>query len=84
MKVNIELDLTPQEARELMGWPDMGGMQKLLMTSLSEKLQNASSEQVEDMLKPFMEQGQQAFAQYQSFLQSMGQFNKPDGPKSKT
>lgn len=84
MKINIELDLTPQEARELMGWPDTGTLQQLIMKSVNEKLQSGNQEQIDDIIKPYIEQGQQAFAQYQKFLQGLGGFsdNKQSKPKA--
>jgi hypothetical protein len=61
MKVNIEIDLSPQEARELMGWPDVSQFQDQLMDSVSEQLKAGGNENLNAMLQPFMAESQRAF-----------------------
>ena len=39
MKVSIELDLTPQEARELLGMPDVATLQKKWASAIEEKVE---------------------------------------------
>ena len=38
MKINIDIDITPAEFRELMGWPDMQGLQQDLMAKIREQM----------------------------------------------
>jgi len=45
MKVNIEIDCTPQEARQFFGLPDVGPMQ----TAVMDKLQQQMTSNIEKM-----------------------------------
>ena len=38
MKVNIELDMTPEEARALMGLPDVAPLQKKMMEEMKARM----------------------------------------------
>jgi hypothetical protein len=69
MKVNIEIDLSPQEARELMGWPDVSQFQDQLMDSVSEQLKAGGNENLNAMLQPFMAESQRAFGAYQKMVE---------------
>lgn len=40
MKINVTFDLTPDEFRRVMGWPDVQEYQQELMKMMLEKLQN--------------------------------------------
>jgi hypothetical protein len=52
MKVSIEIDLTPQEARELLGMPNMTAIQDVFVGMAKEKLEKTSSlVDVEPILK---------------------------------
>lgn len=41
MKVNIELDMTPDEARRLMGLPDVAAMQERMAAALEARMKAA-------------------------------------------
>lgn len=41
MKFNIEIDCTPEEARAFLGLPDVGPMQRTLMSAAEERLLEA-------------------------------------------
>jgi hypothetical protein len=52
MKVSIEIDLTPTEARELMGMPNMTGIQEMFVGMAKDKLEKTTSlVDLEPMLK---------------------------------
>ena len=38
MKVNVEVDMTPEEARAFMGLPDVGPMQKKMMEEMQARM----------------------------------------------
>ncbi len=38
MKINIEVEMTPEEARKVMGLPDMAPMQEELMAQVSDQI----------------------------------------------
>lgn len=50
MKINIEIDLTPQELRQAMGLPDVGGFQEEMMNQFVDGLKN-SAERREQFLR---------------------------------
>jgi Family of unknown function (DUF6489) len=43
MKVSIEIDLTPQEARELLGMPNITAIQEVFVGMAKDKLESTSS-----------------------------------------
>jgi hypothetical protein len=52
MKVSIEIDLTPSEARELLGMPNMSAIQETFVGMAKEKLERTSGlVDLEPMLK---------------------------------
>ena len=70
MKVKIEIDLKPEEARKLMGLPEVEKMQKDLMDQIKDKMQ----EEINTMSDPqaFMERylplGMQGVEQFQKMM----------------
>jgi hypothetical protein len=41
MKVNIEMDMTPEEARAFMGLPDIAPMQKKMLDEMQARMKSA-------------------------------------------
>ncbi len=68
MKVNVEIDMTPEEARRLMGLPDVAVFQKKMMDEMEERMRTAlDASDPEAMMKawtPLMP----GFEQFQRFL----------------
>ncbi len=70
MKVKIEIDLKPEEARKLMGLPEVETMQQDLMDQIKDKMQ----EEINAMTDPqaFMERylplGMQGLEQFQKMM----------------
>lgn len=71
MKITIDVDLSPQEARELMGWPDMSKLHETTINMMAEQLQSGNQEALMSMLKPYMDGSQQAFNFYQKMFESI-------------
>ncbi|GGW78556.1 hypothetical protein GCM10007391_08980 [Alteromonas halophila] len=71
MKISIDIDMSPQEARELMGWPDMSKLHEASIASLNEQLKSGNQEVMMSMLKPYLDSSQQAFTFYQKMMQGM-------------
>lgn len=68
MKVNIELDMTPEEARRLMGLPDVSALQEKMLAEMEGRMKAAlDNSDPEAMLRAWMPAGQ-AFEQFQKFL----------------
>lgn len=50
MKIKIDIDCTPQEARSFFGLPDVAPMQEAIMADLQERLQQALNTTDPDVL----------------------------------
>lgn len=70
MKVNIEMDMTPEEARTFMGLPDVAPMQKKMMDELQARMRAAfDAGDPEAMMRAWMPLGgAEAFQQFQKLL----------------
>jgi Family of unknown function (DUF6489) len=77
MKVNIELDLTPEEARTLMGLPDVTKLNEAVIGEMQKRMTAALDvSDLEAMAKAWMPFG--GFEQFQRFLWDRA---KPGGKK---
>ena len=79
MKINFDIDCTPEEARAFLGLPDVKPMQENIMAEVEERMKaNLSAMDPETMIKTWMPAGVQGFDQLQKmFWAQMGQ-NGPD------
>jgi hypothetical protein len=75
MKIRIEMDMTPDEARRTMGLPDVSGMQEKIVGQMEKRLLAAlDTSDPQAMLKSWFPLGAQGFEQFQRFLwESAGQ-----------
>ncbi|OEY65456.1 DUF6489 family protein [Marinobacter sp. X15-166B] len=70
MKINIEIDMSPEEFRKVMGLPDIEPVQKQLMAKMEEKM-NQSLDEMSDpelLMKRIMPMGLQGAEQFQAFF----------------
>jgi len=76
MKISVDVDLSPEEARKLMGLPDVEPMQQQLLAKVQEKMENSIEEMTnpELMMKRFLPLGAQGMDQFQKFVSG---FTKP-------
>jgi len=69
MKVNIEIDMTPDEARKMMGLPDISGLQKRMLDEMEQRMKVAvDTSDPEAMLKAWLPLAAPGFEQFQKFL----------------
>jgi hypothetical protein len=69
MKVRMEVDLTPDEARRLMGLPDLTAMQTRLVAEFERRMMTAMEKSApEEVMKQWFSLGSQGFEQFQRFL----------------
>lgn len=75
MKLNIDIDLTAEEARKVIGLPEIEHMQQEMLEKIKEKMFASIDEMSEpDMLmKRFMPAGIQGMEQFQKFLSAFAQ-----------
>ena len=69
MKMNIEIDMTPEEARRFLGLPDVTKLQDKMLAEMEKRMKAAIDlNDPEAMLKAWMPLGGQGFEQLQRFL----------------
>jgi len=69
MKVTVNVDCTPEEARTFLGLPDFGPLQREVMESLRERMMKAmAGADPEQLLKSWMTSGTQTFEQMQKMF----------------
>lgn len=71
MKIHMDVDLTPDEARTLFGLPDVKPMQKALMADMEARMKKALTAMEPDaMLKMWLPASLQSLEQWQKFIWS--------------
>jgi hydrogenase maturation factor len=79
MKVKIELELSPSEAREIFGLPDFSELHSTITSDLLKKCEQDPQTAFETFIKPSMESGVTGFSAYQKMMAS---FLKPSAGKA--
>ncbi|OPX55802.1 hypothetical protein SAMN02745127_00959 [Oceanospirillum multiglobuliferum] len=72
MKVNIEVDMTPEEFRKAMGLPDVQKFQEEVMSRIQQQME-AGVEGYDplSLMKPFVSQGFDSVETYQKMMMQM-------------
>ena len=71
MKINVEVDCTPEEARTFLGLPDMQPMQEVLMKELEARMRaNIQAMDPEPIMKTWLPAGMQGMEQMQKMFWS--------------
>lgn len=89
MKVNIEIDMTPDEGRRFLGLPDVTKLQDKMLAEMDKRIKAALDvNDPEAMLKAWMPLGGQGFEQFQRFMfdsarRATGAAVRKDSDKSK-
>jgi hypothetical protein len=69
MKVSIELDCTPQEARSFLGLPDVAGLNEHLVAEMRKRLDaNIAMLAPDELMKSWMAFGGQASGQFMKLM----------------
>ncbi|MFC4271653.1 hypothetical protein GQF03_17185 [Sneathiella chungangensis] len=80
MKITVDIDCTPQEARTFLGLPEVEKMQEAVMKELQAKmLDNIANLDPENMMKTWLPVGVQSLEQMQKMFWS--QFNTGENDK---
>lgn len=70
MKVQIEIDCTPEEARSFMGLPDVGKANDVYVDMMSKAMKGVSNtEQLQEYARQLAPMGQAGFKMFQSFME---------------
>ncbi len=71
MKIHMDMDLTPEEARTLFGLPDVKPMQKALMDDIEGRMKKSlAAMEPEALIKMWLPVGVQGLEQWQKFIWS--------------
>ena len=71
MKMTIEVDCTPEEARRFLGLPDVSGLNDHLMQEMTKRVDaNISMLQPEEFLKNWMSFGAGAQEQFRKLMEA--------------
>ena len=69
MKINLELDMTPEEARRLMGLPDVSALQTEMLEEMRRRMKTGMETlDPQALLRAWMPTGAQGFEEFQKFL----------------
>ena len=86
MKIKLDIDCTPDEARTFFGLPDVKPMQEKLMAQMQERIgENLTGMDPETLIKTWMPMGLQGLEQMQTaFWSQMAGAAKPTPGKGKS
>lgn len=86
MKIKLDVDCTPDEARAFLGLPDVKPMQEKLIAQLQARItENLAAMDPESLLKTWMPIGMQGIEQMQkAFWSQMAGTAKPPSGKDKS
>ena len=70
MKVNIEIDCTPEEARQFMGLPDVEQANRIYVDTIANAMKGVTNtEQLEQYAAQLAPMGQMGLKMFQSFVE---------------
>ena len=82
MKVHVEIECTPEEARTFLGLPDVGKANGIYVEAISKAMKGAGSlDQVQDFAKGIAPMGQMGLKLFQQFMESGAAFSAGAGKK---
>lgn len=71
MKMNFEVDCTPEEARRFLGLPDVSRANEAYVDAVMKAMQGAGSlEQIQEFTKQFAPMGQLGMKMFQNILEA--------------
>ncbi len=83
MKVHVEIDCTPEEARSFMGLPDVGKANDIYVDTITKAMKGVSNpEQLQDYAKQLAPMGQIGMKLFQNFVE--GSLNAAGGGMNKS
>ena len=82
MKMHIEIDCTPEEARSFLGLPDVGKANDIYVDAITKAMKGAANvDQLQDFAKQIAPMGQMGLKLFQQFVESGGAFAAGAGKK---
>ena len=78
MKITLNVDCTPQEARAFLGLPDVSALNEAMMTEMQSRMKsNMAALQPEELMKSWMAFGGQATEQFRKLMTAAATGNTP-------
>ena len=72
MKISVDVDLTPEEARRLFGLPDFTPAQELIVEGVTRQIEaGLDGTLVPNMMRALVEGGMQSFEAYQKLVSNL-------------
>lgn len=69
MKINVEIDCTPEEARQFLGLPDVAQANRFYVDAIAKGMQGAANlDQLQDLAKGLAPMGQMGLKLFQQFM----------------
>jgi len=82
MKVHVEIDCTPEEARRFMGLPDVEKANEIYVDAISNAMKGVSNvDQLQEFAKQLAPMGQFGLKLFQNFMEGSAAFT--EGARSK-
>jgi hypothetical protein len=82
MKVHIELDITPEEARRLYGLPDLTEINSKMLEGLRDTLASGGDSTLGKLLGPIMANGLSSIESYNKMMWSLLSRGKTDSKQT--
>ncbi len=81
MNIKVDVDITPEEVRRLMGLPDIQGFQEELMGRIREQMENgAEGYDPQTLMRPFFNNAFASMDMFQKMMSgAMGMADKDSG-----
>lgn len=84
MKINIEIDISAEEFRKLMGWPDVQGFQNEIFEQIRKKMDTGvEGYDPLSVMQPFMMQSAGAMDTFQKMMSGFMKVYSESGNKEK-
>jgi len=78
MKITLDVDCTPQEARAFLGLPDVTAMNEAMMAEMQSRMKaNMAALQPEELMKSWMAFGGQATEHFRKLMTAAATGNAP-------
>lgn len=84
MKIHVEIDCTPEEARQFLGLPDVSKANQFYVDAISKGMKGAANiDQLQDLAKGLAPMGQMGMKLFQQFMESGNAFGAGASKKPK-
>ncbi|MFM2301826.1 MAG: hypothetical protein RLZZ84_1562 [Pseudomonadota bacterium] len=84
MKIHVEIDCTPEEARQFMGLPDVEQANQFYVDAIAKGMKGAANlDQLQDLAKGLAPMGQMGMKLFQQFMEGGSAFTANPAKKPK-